>query len=235
MNKKELIKNSPLRVLNPDLNGGGVSQRMGLVMARAGLGKTAILVQIAIDSLLRGNRVLHVSIGQSFEKTKIWYDDVFSHFVTTYALENAALIQQDILRNRFVMTFKETGFNRAKLEERLNDLIYQNIFRPNYLMVDGLDFNRAGREELQNMRELMEAMDMHIWFSAVSHSDDAYACPEGVTSPCNEVIELFDTVILLRPEQNDSCMALDIVKDTTGSIESSKILYLDTATLMLKK
>lgn len=235
MNKKELIKNSPLRVLNPDLNGGGISKRMGLVMARAGLGKTAILVQIAIDSLLRGNRVLHVSIGQSFEKTKIWYDDIFNDVAKSSQLDNASEIHEEILRNRFVMTFKESGFTRAKLEERLNDLIYQNIFRPNYLVVDGLDFTSAGPDELQNMRELMEAMDLHIWFSAVSHRDDAGLCPEGVAAPCHEIMDPFDTVIILRPEKDEQGIALDIVKDTTGGIEQNRILHLDTVTLMLKK
>lgn len=235
MNKKELIKNSPLRVLNPDLNGGGISQRMGLVMARAGLGKTAILVQIAIDSLLRGNRVLHVSIGQSFEKTKIWYDDIFNDVAKSAELENAAEIHQELLRNRFVMTFKESGFNRAKLEERLNDLIYQNIFRPNYLVIDGLDFTSAGPEALADMRELMETMDLHIWFSAVSHRDDAGLCPEGVAAPCSEILDSFDTVIMLRPGNDEQGIALDIVKDTTGSIEPNQSLHLDTVTLMLKK
>ncbi len=43
---------------------------MGLVMARAGLGKTAILVQFALDCMLLGNKVLHVSIGEGVDKTR---------------------------------------------------------------------------------------------------------------------------------------------------------------------
>ena len=37
---------------------------MGLVMARAGLGKTAILVQIAMDSLRRGTMVGTVDVDR---------------------------------------------------------------------------------------------------------------------------------------------------------------------------
>ena len=47
-----LTQQNPLRVLNMSKD-----SQMGLVMARAGLGKTALLVQIALDAILRGKRV----------------------------------------------------------------------------------------------------------------------------------------------------------------------------------
>ena len=40
------------------------------------------------------------------------------------------------MRNRMIMTFKESAFSRLKLEERLNDLVYQNIFRPDIVVID---------------------------------------------------------------------------------------------------
>ncbi|MBU0730524.1 MAG: hypothetical protein KKE17_12520 [Proteobacteria bacterium] len=236
MNRKEMNKNNPLRALSPDANGGGISQRMGLVMARAGIGKTAILVQIALDSLLRGKKVLHVNIGQSFEKTKIWYEDIFKDMVETYKLENSAEIMDEILPNRIIMTFKESSFSKPKLEERLNDLIYQNIFRPDCLMIDGLDFSNTDRQSMVEMRELMEAMDLHIWFSALLHREDERTSKNGVPAPCHEIDDLFDTVVLLRPEVEKKSVALDVIKDTTGSTdESGRILDLDPSTLMLTR
>ncbi|MEJ2136649.1 MAG: hypothetical protein P8X86_15575, partial [Desulfofustis sp.] len=65
MGKEDLISSNPLRVLGLDNKAEEGRQSLGLVMARAGLGKTAILVQIALDSMLRGNRVLHVAIGET--------------------------------------------------------------------------------------------------------------------------------------------------------------------------
>ena len=79
MQKEDLIKKNPLRVLNPLSDESLPDHRMGLVMARAGLGKTAILVQIAMDSMLRGQKVLHVSIGEDLGKAKAWYDDIFKY------------------------------------------------------------------------------------------------------------------------------------------------------------
>ncbi len=230
-----MIKNSPLRLLNPDMNGGGVQQRMGLLMARAGVGKTAVLVQIALDSLLRGNKVLHVTIGQSFAKTKIWYEDIFKDLVNSFQLENAYEVFNEIMPQRMIMTFNVSSFSRPKLEERLNDLIYQNIFRPNCLVIDGFDFEILGRQALVDLRELMETMDLHMWFSAVSHRKDNRVSEAGVPAPCHEIDDLFDTIILLKPESEEKSIALDIIKDTTGSTAPGKLLSLDPSTLMIKK
>ena len=69
MGYEPLANKNPLRALKI---GKDSTSGMGLVMARAGLGKTALLVQIALDSILLGNRVIHVSIGESIDKTRAW-------------------------------------------------------------------------------------------------------------------------------------------------------------------
>ena len=71
MEKNDLITSNPLRVLGIDNKAEEGTQGLGLVMARAGLGKSAILVQIALDSMLRGNRVLHVAIGETLASAPV--------------------------------------------------------------------------------------------------------------------------------------------------------------------
>src|SRR5210317_2482062 len=117
MLKEDLIKKNPLRVLNPLTPETLPDHRMGLIMARAGLGKTAILVQIAMDSMLRDQKVLHVSVGEDLGKAKAWYDDIFKYIAEGFQLENVAEIENELMRNRMIMTFKESAFSRLKLEE----------------------------------------------------------------------------------------------------------------------
>ena len=54
---------------------------MGLVTAKKGLGKTSILVQFAIDSLLDGNALVHVSFDQKSSNVISWYSSVLSEIV----------------------------------------------------------------------------------------------------------------------------------------------------------
>ncbi|MBW2472594.1 MAG: hypothetical protein JRE18_10995 [Deltaproteobacteria bacterium] len=230
MLKEDLIKKNPLRVLNPLSVESLPDHRMGLVMARAGLGKTAILVQIAMDSMLRNQKVLHVSIGEGLEKAKAWYEDIYKYIAEGFQLDNAPEIESELMRNRMIMTFKEAAFSRPKLEERLNDLVYQNIFRPDIVVVDGYDFAEADYDSIMDLKEMMAAMNVQGWFSALRHREDKRVSAAGVPAPCHEVDGLFDTVILLQPEKDS--ILLNIIKDEYDGA-AGKILNLDPSTMMI--
>jgi hypothetical protein len=230
MLKEDLIKKNPLRVLNPLSVETLPDHRMGLVMARAGLGKTAILVQIAMDSMLRNQKVLHVSIGEGLEKAKAWYEDIYKYIAEGFQLDNAPEIESELMRNRMIMTFKEAAFSRPKLEERLNDLVNQNIFRPDIVVVDGYDFAEADYDSIMDLKEMMAAMNVQGWFSALRHRDDKRVSVAGVPAPCHEVDGLFDTVILLQPEKDS--ILLNIIKDEYDGA-AGKILNLDPSTMMV--
>jgi KaiC/GvpD/RAD55 family RecA-like ATPase len=232
MQKEDLIKKNPLRVLSPLSTESLPDHRMGLIMARAGLGKTAILVQIAMDSMLRGHKVLHVSIGEGLEKAKAWYEDIYKYIVESFQLDNAPEVEDELMRSRMIMTFKESAFSRLKLEERLNDLVYQNIFRPDIVVVDGFDFAEADYVSVMDLKEMMAAMNVQGWFSALRHRNDNRMSITGVPAPCHEMDGLFDTIILLQPEKDS--ILLNIIKDEYDSA-AGKILNLDPSTMMVKE
>ena len=235
MLKTDLIAKNPMGAFNRDAAGNDVT-RMGLVMARPGLGKTAILVQIALDSILRGKQVVHVSIGQTIEKAKVWYEDILSDISASAKHEELADLQLEVSRNRMIMTFNASTFTRPKLEERLNDLIYQDIFRPCCMIVDGLDFNKVDRQTLIDMRELQKEANMSIWFSAVTlrEAQSETVVKHDMPAPCDMFHDLFDTAIMLQPEPGDeSKIFLNVLKDTTGCVAPGKSLRLDPTTLVV--
>jgi hypothetical protein len=203
---------------------------MGLVMARAGLGKTAILVQFALDCMLLGNKVLHVAIGEGVDKTRTWYDDILSLLTDGEKIESIP----EVMKNRMIMTFKESSFSKAKLEERLDDLVQQNIYKPECLIIDGYDFESNDKKSLEELRDFMNDRGLKmIWFSAVSHRDDKRVSADGVPAPCHEVDSLFDTVLLIKPE-GDS-MKLNILKCDTCSVDPGSTLMLDPSTMLIKQ
>ncbi len=230
MGYKPLVSQNPLRALNM----GGETNQLGLVMARAGLGKTALLVQIALESILRGKRVLHVSIGESIEKTRAWYVDILQLILQEHSVTKPHELIDMVEQHRMIMTFKESAFSRPKLEERLNDLVLQDIFKPNCLVVDGFDFENADRGVIEDIKDLTENMRMQAWFSAICHREDNRVSPTGVPAPCHEIDDLFDSVILLKP-QADSTIELEIIRSSSAPAEGDNALRLDPTTMMVKK
>jgi hypothetical protein len=230
MVNNDLIVNNPLRALGLEEKAGTGVQSMGLIMSRAGLGKTAILVQFALDCILQGNKVLHVSIGESVDKTRAWYDDILSLLTEGEKIE----MIPGIMKNRMIMTFKESAFSKAILEERLDDLVQQDIFRPECLIVDGYDFESNDKTSLEELRNFMADRGLKmIWFSATSHRGDDRVSEDGVPAPCHDVASLFETVLLIKPAGDE--MELAIMKCDSSAVDPSATLTLDPSTMLVKK
>jgi hypothetical protein len=233
MLKKDLILKNPLRTLEPETGAHAAPHRMGLVIARRGLGKTALLVQFALDSLLRGNNVVHVSIGQNLDKTKAWYEDLFTELSQTYRLDHAAEVHHEIARRRLIMTFTAEAFSAARLEERLNDLIYQYIFLPQSMIIDGYDFEEATQEEVRDLLDLIQAMSLTTWFSAVRHRENTRVSAAGVPAPCDRFEDLFNTILLLDPAGES--VLLKTLKDNISGAGDGRELALDPATFFVRE
>jgi catechol 2,3-dioxygenase-like lactoylglutathione lyase family enzyme len=146
-------------------------------------------VQIALDSILRGKRVIHVSIGESIEKTKAWYDDILQLILQDHSVNRPHELIDMVARHRMIMTFK--------------------------------------------LKALAEAMSLQIWLSAVCHREDKRVSAAGVPAPCHEVDDLFDTVIVIRPEE--SKIRLNVIKNEGEVLATDAGLDLDPTTMMVKK
>ena len=111
MIKKEMIYRNPLVKLGYDnediLSTGG----FGAVLAYAGVGKTALLVQLALNMMLREHSVLHVSLNDAVSKIDLWYREIFHDIAETFGLADVNEYWDKIQRYRFIMTFKVEGFS----------------------------------------------------------------------------------------------------------------------------
>ena len=122
MLKKDLILRNPLQLIDREGEQALGDGEFGAVLARTGVGKTAFLVQVALNSLLRDNNVLHVSLNDPVNKVVLWYKEVLADITRQYNIGQTDALWEAILPHRLVMTFKVEGFSVPKLEERLNDI-----------------------------------------------------------------------------------------------------------------
>src|SRR5210317_1320544 len=134
MLKKDLILRNPLRVMGSENDDILNSGQFGAVLARAGVGKTAFLVQLSLNALLRGKNVLHISLEDPVNKVSLWYQEVFNLITEQNKVDQINQLWESLLPHRFIMTFRVEGFSVPKLEARLSDLMEQNIFSPQMII-----------------------------------------------------------------------------------------------------
>ncbi len=230
MIKKELVLQNPLRFIGDGTEDILPEGGFGAVLARAGVGKTSLLVQLALNTVLRSKYVLHVSLDDPVNKISLWYKEVFSHLTKSYDAKETNKLWEDLLPYRFIMTFKVDGFSVPKLEERLTDLKEQNIFSPQMVLIDGFHFNESARTSLSEFKRLAKNHSLHVWFAVKTHRHEKSE-PEGMPSQLSDVSDLFDIIIQLQPE-GKKIHVITLKGEPQGSDRPA--LFLDPATMLLK-
>lgn len=230
MLKKDLILRNPLRLLGTDSEDILPKGGFGAVLARAGVGKTSLMVQLALNTLLRSKNVLHISLVDPVRKVDLWYEEVFRHIALHYNLKKTDDLWESILPHRFIMTFKAEGFSVPILEERLTDLTEQGLFFPDMILIDGLPFEPDMRQALKDLKKLAADYGVHIWFAVKTHRHEEFA-DDGMPLQLTNLADLFDVALFLQPEPQK--IHVNILKG--GPVEEKQpVLFLDSATMLIK-
>src|SRR5262245_58266400 len=166
---KELTERSPMRVFENSIHGGLGAGNVGVVVARHGMGKTAFLVDIALDDLLRGRKVLHVTIGRTIEHVREYYVEIFHDLAQATELESAAEIRREIESHRHIKSYLKDTFSVEHLRAHIAMLRETMGFVPVAIVIDGYDFETATRESMREIRWIAGLRQYEIWMSAQPH------------------------------------------------------------------
>ncbi len=228
MYRKFLTARSPLRVLEKGLHGGLGKGHMGLVIAGAGVGKSSFLVGVALDELLRGDRVLHIVLDQTVAHTRAHYDTVFADLRETTHLEDAAVVQAEVDQLRTIRAVPAAGFGAAKLREAIQ-LCETTGGKPSAVIVEGYDVARASEPELDALRALATQIPAELWLSASAQTERIASLP----SEFAKARERFAVILALEPENGG--IALRALKDHENPNPEALRVALDPKTLLLKR
>lgn len=231
MVKTELVKRSPLRILEKSIHGGIGAGNIGVIASRKGIGKTACLVHIATDQLFQGKHVIHVSFSGRTDHIVSWYEDIFGEIAKKRQLEDAMSIHDEIIKHRVIMNFNQEGVDAAQLLRSLRSLVTDGQFAADVVVVDGYDFERGKPETLATIREFAADLGLEVWFSASIHRDDPRTDQNGVPVLLSPYIESVGVLITLQPT-NDH-IKLSLVKDHDRYVTEDLHLMLDPRSLLI--
>ena len=229
---KKFIDVSPLKILEMSSKGELGRGNLGVLMARAGVGKTACLIHIALDKLFRGERLVHISLEDAPEKVTSYYNVIFSDLVKALNIKDDTESRMLFDRNRMILAYMNRSFEIRRLEENLKTLVEKLEFRPDNLIVDGLDFEKADRDIFKGFREIALKFQVEIWFSALSHRHITDINERGILYPCSRMDDLLSIIIQLQPTTNG--VFLKLMKDHDIPVKSDLSVRLDPNTFLVK-
>jgi hypothetical protein len=234
MYRKEVNAQSPLRILEKSIHGGLGKGNLGVVLAPAGVGKSACLVQIGLDDLMREKAVLHVAIGQTVEHVSTWYDVLFDDLAELVDLTDRGGVRENIGHNRVIRTFGDGAFSAQRLDEALGQLQGTLKIQPSAILVDGFDWTGPGcTAAVQALKGAAQRIGAELWMTAQTPRGYDVASPRTLTPPCDGCAALIDVGLFLAP--HGSHVEVRLVKDFQNAAPADVPLSLHADTLRLVK
>ena len=224
MVKQDLYNKSPVRLFDAATEGGLKEGGLGLVTSKKGLGKTSVLVQFGMDTLLKDEQLVHVTFDLHSSNVISWYDGIFAEIAKKSA-GNSAELKTDVVSKRTILNFSLDNFSVTKVVNTLKALSAAGIAVKGVVM-DGIDFTKVSEDDVKAVADYAQSEKVTVWTSAASEGAKlADVVPTNLE-------KYFDVVINLA--QTGSNVAVDVLKlGDKKDVESG--LKLDSKTLLISK
>ena len=236
MYREKFSERSPLRVLEKSIDGGtgGLGAgNIGAVVSRAGVGKTALLVQVGIDNLIRERKVMHVSVDQSVDHVRTWYDEMLDELARGLGLGQLGREDRSFIeRHRHIHTYLHHSFSVDKLGESVAFLKDHMDFEPQTVILDGFDFAKATTDEIAKLHSLAQQMQAEMWVSALSHRDEPIRDERGIPNPVARFVDHIAVVMYLEPRAEG--VIVRILKDHDNPDVAEMHLELDRRSFLIR-
>lgn len=226
MQRKFLNARSPLRLLEKNLHGGLGSGNVGLVLAAPGVGKSAFLVCVALDEILRGGRVLHVCEGDTLAHVRAQYDTIFEDLATTTQLQDGATAHADIDRRRSIRVYPAGAVEPARLREAAH-VESEAGAKPSLILIEGLDGGKLAGHGSDEVAAMARECGAEVWISAPLRSEG----PVSVPPELKALAERVQVVLGLEPDGDH--VVLRALKDHDNPDVDALRVALDPRTLLL--
>ena len=215
MVKQDLYDKSPIRLFDEATDGGLKEGEIGIVTAKKGLGKTSVLVQFGMDTLLQDKQLAHVTFDLHSSNVISWYDSIFAEIAKKK--NGAAELKDGVVSKRTILNFSLDNFTLAKVVNTLKALKAGGIVVAGVVM-DGVDFAKVSEDDVKAVADYAKAENVKVWFS----SDSVPAA-----------LEQYFAVVANIEQKNDGVMLTVIKLGDKKPMETS--LKLDTKTLLISK
>jgi hypothetical protein len=190
-----------------------------------------VLVQIALDYLLRDKKVIHVSFTQHADYVTSWYENIFAEFIKKKNLEGERDVKDEIVKNRVHMNFNQDGQSVEMILRSLRAMIKDGGFAAEALIVDGMDFVRVASDQIAQIKAFAKEVGLTVWYSCTVSGPGAYD-KHGVPSIIAGYLDDIDVVIVLEPLADH--IKLSVSKDRGTFSPAVEPLKLDPKTLLMK-
>ena len=231
MYRKDVAARSPLRVFERSIHGGLGPGNLGVILAQAGVGKTAFLAQIGLEDLLQERKVLHVSTSTTVAEVRQCYDALVLDLRETGAFSDPVAAALVIERNRMIQVYPEHSMSSERLRRVTEMLAEHADFVPTTILVDGGDWSLMAPTEVEEFKDLALSVGAELWMTALTTRHVRTGDNEVLPPPADRFDALIDVAVHLSPRGQH--VDLRLLRDHDSSDVAATTLELEPFTMRL--
>ena len=127
---------------------------MAVIVGKTGVGKAAVLADIALGELLRGHQVIHLALREPAAHARSRYDQLLRGMQDAGGAEESL----ELARNRDILSIPELDL--AVVDRHLSALAEVTDFRPTLMVVDGSVMEEGLHQRLEALRGFASERNM---------------------------------------------------------------------------
>jgi hypothetical protein len=174
---------------------------VAVVAARAGVGKSSTLVQIALDELVDGGATLHISLDNPVAHVRRRYNRLIEY--ATQGVEDARHpheLRLHVEQLRHIHSYLDGNFTPETLVKSSRFVREHMDLRPRLAVIDGFSFADAKDNAISELREAALEAGLEVWLSVLTHRHEAPESDDELPPPLDTFSGSLDAVVRLEPE-----------------------------------
>ncbi len=226
------LRRSPRKLLERDGHPGPGPGQLALILARAGVGKTAFLVDVGLDALLSGQKVLHVSLDSTVERVRTWYDDILMEMLRSEKkLEHASALELEIEKRRHIHTYVGHSFSTERLRDAIALLRDVMHFEPAVILLDDVNADTLTAEKIESVKAVVEEFGAELWMACQTFREGPQAEAGHLPPPADQFEDQVDLAFQLISQ--DRKVRLHVLKDGSEMLDEDLHILLDPKTQLV--
>lgn len=196
--------------------------QLGVVMARAGVGKSGLLTHLGVDRGVRGESTLHVALAGSLASMEAAYAAELANQLADVDPVTRAQRQAELARRRLLVALPEP-LDCAEPIDRSLRLAREGMgLEPTAILIDGFRWSvdeDAVRRQLKALRDAASGHGAAVWMTARTSRATTGAHPTEMPPACAPFSALIDLALFLEPGADG--VEVRILQDRRGGDEAT--------------
>lgn len=233
MHISDYLKNSPLRTFDKAIGGTLGNGNLGVIVSKKGIGKTALVVHLAIDKMLQGKNIVHVAFSNNVEDVSLWYREIFTQVSNEVQMKDTLSTYESMLSKRTIMNFAKDMPLKNVLSSL--DALITNALKADAVFFDSFSLEMAKEDDIKAIKDFAKKLKVETWFAVSPIEKDVKINQYGVPSSIEPYEKDIDVLVALKMDDETKKVKMSVIKTPESNKTEVLSVTLNPQTMLIEE